>query len=171
MPRVKLDKIDRNILHHLQENARITNVELAQAAGISAPPCLRRVRALEEKDIIHGYHAQLNHAALGYTISVFAYVKLVSQAEPDLRKFEAQVQEWDMVRGCHMIAGEVDYILKVVAPDWSSYQQFLANELSATENVTSVKSNLCMATVKNAPGVPVIDEGSCSYKKQAGGRR
>jgi DNA-binding Lrp family transcriptional regulator len=155
MPRVKLDKIDRKILHHLQSNARMTNVELAQAAGISAPPCLRRVRALEEKDIIRGYHAHLNHAALGYTVCVFAYVKLVSQAEPDLRKFEDSVKEWDMVRECHMIAGEVDYILKVVAPDWSSYQQFLANELSATDNVTSVKSNLSMATVKDTPGIPV----------------
>ena len=168
MPRVKLDKIDRKILSHLQANARMTNVELAQAAGISAPPCLRRVRALEEKGIIRGYHANLNKAALGYTVTVFAYVKLVSQAEPDLRKFEARVDGWEMVRECHLIAGEVDFILKVVAPDWSRYQQFLTSELSATENVTSVKSNLCMATVKDAPGIPIAPDDDTYPKRKAG---
>ena len=170
MPRVKLDKIDHKILSCLQANARMTNVELAKAAGISAPPCLRRVRALEDKGIIRGYHARLNRSALGYTVTVFAYIKLVSQAEPDLRKFEAAIETWDMVRECHMIAGEVDYILKVVAPDWSRYQQFLTDELSATENVISVKSNLCMATVKDAPGVPLASGDEASKKRKSGNR-
>src|SRR5580692_9760583 len=102
MPKVKLDRIDRKILHDLQESGRMTNVELAQRAGISAPPCLRRVRALEEAGVIKGYHADLSPEALGYSVSVFALVGLSSQAETDLKAFEALIAKWDEVRECHM---------------------------------------------------------------------
>ncbi len=155
MRRIKLDKIDRRILHDLQENGRITNVELAKNAGISAPPCLRRVRALEEAGYIKGYHARIDSNVLGYGVTIFAQVKLTSQAEPDLVKFEEQCKSWPLVRECHMLAGEIDFLLKIVARDWDDYQQFLTNELTAAPNVTSVKSSLGIRSVKEEPGVPV----------------
>src|SRR5918996_523099 len=92
--RIKLDKVDRRILRDLQDNGRMTNVELAERAGISAPPCLRRVRALEEAEVIKGYHADLNASALGYHVTVFAHVGLSSQAEHDLKAFEELVNSW-----------------------------------------------------------------------------
>lgn len=155
MKRVKLDKIDRKILKNLQENGRITNVELAKEAGISAPPCLRRVRALEENGFIKGYHAKVDPTVLGYGVTVFAQVKLVSQAESDLKKFEALINEWEMVRECWMLAGETDFILKIVAVDWDDYQHFLTEKLTAAPNVTSVKSSLAIRASKDEAGVPI----------------
>ena len=131
MQRVKLDRIDRRILRDLQDDGRMTNVELARRAGISAPPCLRRVRALEEAGYIRGYHADIEPHALGYNVTVFAHVGLNSQAEADLRAFEDLVGQWDQVRECHMLAGETDFLLKVVAKDWDDYQRFLTTRLTA----------------------------------------
>jgi DNA-binding Lrp family transcriptional regulator len=158
MRRVKLDRIDRRILRDLQANGRMTNVELAQRAGISAPPCLRRVRALEEAEVIKGYHADLNPGALGYHVTVFAQVGLSSQAEHDLKAFEELVNEWPQVRECHMLAGETDFLLKIVAEDWDSYQKFLTTRLTTAPNVSHVKSALAIRTAKLAPGVPVEAE-------------
>lgn len=155
MKRVKLDKIDRKILSNLQDDGRITNVELAKEAGISAPPCLRRVRALEDNGFIKGYHAKVDPVALGYGVTVFAQVKLVSQAETDLKKFEEMINNWEMVRECHMLAGETDFLIKIVAHDWDHYQNFLTHELTAAPNVTSVKSSLAIRSAKDAPGVPI----------------
>lgn len=155
MRRHKLDKIDRKILNDLQNNGRITNVELASRAGISAPPCLRRVRKLEEAGFIKSYHAFLDPAALGYSVTVFAHVKLTSQAEPDLRKFEEAVTSWPDVRECHMLTGETDYMLKIVAKNWDSYQSFLTQTLTSAPNVASVKSSLRIRVTKEMPGVPV----------------
>lgn len=155
MKRSRLDKIDKKILDILQKNGRITNVELASSVGISAPPCLRRVRALESADFIQSYHAKLNNVALGYGVTVFAMVKLVSQAEKDLKDFEAHISKMDMVRECYMLAGEVDFILKIVAKDWDAYQEFLTNELTSAPNVSTVKSSLAMRSAKQTQGVPV----------------
>lgn len=155
MKRIKLDKIDRKILKSLQEDGRITNVELAKNAGISAPPCLRRVRALEDAGFIKGYHAEVDPNILGYGVTIFANVRLISQAESDLNKFEELVHSWDRVRECHMLAGETDFILKIVASDWDDYQQFLTHELTAAPNVTSVKSSLAVRASKDEPGVPI----------------
>jgi len=155
MKRIKLDKIDRKILKTLQENGRITNVDLAKIVGISAPPCLRRVRALEEAGYIQGYHARVDPHVLGYGVSVYAQVKLLSQAEGDLKKFEEQLKEWPMVREAHMLAGETDFLLRIVAHDWDDYQNFLTHDLTAAPNVTSVKSSLAIRTSKEEPGVPV----------------
>ena len=157
--RVKLDQIDRRILHDLQEDGRITNVELARRAGISAPPCLRRVRALEESGFIRGYHADLSPKSLGYNVTVFAYVGLSSQSESDLEKFESLVNSWPEVRECHMLAGDVDFLLKVVADDWDAYQGFLTTKLTAAPNVSQVKSALSIRTAKSAPGVPINLDG------------
>lgn len=161
MPRVKLDAIDRRILHDLQEDGRITNVDLAKRAGISAPPCLRRVRVLEEAGYIRGYHADLDAKALGFNVTVFAHVGLNSQAEADLDAFESRVRQWPEVRECHMLAGETDFLLKVVAKDWDAYQHFLTTRLTAAPNVSHVKSALSIRTSKSSPGVPIDpdDEG------------
>lgn len=157
MRRVKLDKIDLRILHDLQADGRITNVELAKHAGISAPPCLRRVRALEEAGFIRGYHAALNGEALGYGVTVFAQVGLTSQAESDLVAFEARVAKWPQVRECYMLAGETDFLLRIVATDWDSYNRFLTSELTAAPNVSHVKSALAIRASKQDVGVPIDD--------------
>lgn len=166
MQRVKLDKIDQRILHDLQADGRITNVELARRAGISAPPCLRRVRALEQAGYVRGYHAELDSKALGFNVTVFAHVGLASQAETDLEAFEALVGSWPEVRECHMLAGETDFLLKIVAADWDAYQTFLTTRLTPAPNVSNVKSALAIRTAKMEPGVPipVEDNGVASQK-------
>lgn len=158
MRRTKLDKIDRKILRDLQANGRITNVELAKNAGISAPPCLRRVRALEEAGFIRGYHADLDEEQLGYGVTVFAFVGLDSQAETDLVQFEEQVRRWPLVRECHMLQGETDFLLKVVARDLDSYNRFLTNELTAARHVSHVRSAIGIRTSKRDVGVPIDPE-------------
>lgn len=153
--RLQLDAIDRIILAELQTEGRITNVDLAERAGLTAPPCLRRVRALEEAGVIHGYHADLDAEALGYGITVFAMVSLKSQAEADLRAFEDHVAGLPQVRECHMLNGEIDFILKVVAHDLQEFQRFLTSALTPAPNVASVKTSLTIRTSKTLPGVPV----------------
>lgn len=153
--RVKLDDIDRRILSDLQDDGRITNVELARRAGISAPPCLRRVRVLEEAGFIKGYHAELDPKALGFNVTVFAQVGLDSQAEEDLEAFEKLVEGWPQVRECFMLAGEADFLLKVVAEDWDDYQHFLTTQLTTAPNVSHVKSALSIRQSKYLAGVPI----------------
>ena len=167
MRRVKLDRIDRRILRDLQDDGRMTNVELARRAGISAPPCLRRVRALEEAHYIRGYHADINPEALGFGVTVFAQVGLTSQAEADLRKFEELVGSWPLVRECHMLAGETDFILKVVAHDWDDYQRFLTTQLTPAPNVSHVKSALAIRCSKHEPGVPIDLEEKPAARRRA----
>ena len=150
----KLDEIDRKILAELQADGRMTNVELAKRVGISAPPCLRRVRTLEESGFIQGYHADVAARSLGFEVQVFAMVGLQSQAEADLAAFEQRCRNLPMVRECHMLNGEVDFILKCVAPDLSTFQTFLTEELTSAENVASVKTSLVIRCAKDEPGVP-----------------
>jgi DNA-binding Lrp family transcriptional regulator len=154
MSGVKLDLIDRKILAELQADGRMTNVELASRVGISAPPCLRRVRTLEEQGYIKGYHASVNARSLGFEVQVFAMVGLQSQAEADLVAFEGLCKAWSLVRECHMLNGEVDFILKCVAPDLSTFQRFLTESLTSAPNVASVKTSLVIRDAKDAPGVP-----------------
>ena len=160
MRRVKLDRIDRRILRDLQDDGRMTNVELASRVGISAPPCLRRVRSLEEQGFIQGYHAAVDARELGFEVQVFVMVGLQSQAEVDLSAFEARCAKWSLVRECHMLNGEVDFILKCVAPDLSTFQRFLTEELTSAPNVISVKTSLVIRNAKDEPGVPfdVLEE-------------
>lgn len=154
MPTSKLDAIDRKILAELQADGRMTNVELARRVGISAPPCLRRVRHLEESGLILGYHARVDGRALGFEVQVYAMVGLKSQAESDLSEFEDRCRSWPLVRECHMLNGEVDFILKCVASDLLSFQQFLTGELTAADNVESVKTSLVIRGAKDEPGIP-----------------
>ncbi|HKJ72823.1 MAG TPA: Lrp/AsnC family transcriptional regulator [Alphaproteobacteria bacterium] len=154
MAHTKLDATDLRILHSLQDDGRITNVDLAEQVGISPPPCLRRVRALEEGGYIEGYHAALNAEALGYGITVFAMVGLNSQAEADLKAFEERMKTLPLVRECYMLNGEIDFILKIVAPDLGTFQKFLTSELTPAPNVASVKTALTIRNSKKLPGVP-----------------
>lgn len=154
MSAAKLDSVDRKILQTLQENGRITNVDLAQKVGITAPPCLRRVRALEEAGYIEGYHADLNHKSLGFTITAFILVGLNSNSEADLSAFEAKSNEWPLVRECFLVNGEYDFILKVVARDLTEYQEFLTGELTPTPHVSSVKTAFSVRTGKSLTGIP-----------------
>lgn len=150
-----LDEIDRHLLAELQSEGRITNVELASRVGLTAPPCLRRVRALEEAGIIRGYHAELDPASLGFTITVFAMVSLKSQAEEALRAFEEHMGTLPEVRECHMLNGEIDFMLKIVSHDLQSFQEFLTSKLTPAPNVASVKTSLVIRTAKSQPGVPI----------------
>jgi len=153
--KIKLDDVDKQILHDLQKSGRMTNVELAQNAGISAPPCLRRVRTLEQEGIIKGYHADIDGEALGFSVTIFAFVGLTSQAETDLRDFEDMVSQWDNVRECHMLMGETDFLLKIVSHDWDDFQAFLTGKLTPAPNVSHVKTALAIRSRKDLPGVPI----------------
>ncbi len=150
-----LDEIDRQLLNELQSEGRVTNVDLARRVGLTAPPCLRRVRALEEQGIIRGYHAELDASRLGFAITVFAMVSLKSQAEQDLRAFEDHIRTLPEVRECHMLNGEIDFILKIVSCDLQSFQEFLTSKLTPAPNVASVKTSLTIRTAKHLPGVPI----------------
>ena len=149
----RLDAIDRQILKELQDDGRITNVELARRVGISAPPCLRRARALEEAGYIKGYRALLDERLLGYEVTVFAMVHLSSQAEADLKAFEDFVRAEPLVRECWMLSGEIDFVLKCVAPDMKTFQAFVA-ELTAAPHVRNVKTSLTLRNSKDAAMVP-----------------
>ena len=151
----KLDSIDLKILSELQADGRITNVELSRRAKITAPPCLRRMRALEKAGYIQGYHADLDAKSLGFEVTGFAFVGLASQHDQDLKAFEEHVRGWPNVRECFMLSGEVDFILKIVAKDLSGFQSFITETLTAEKNVASVKTALSIHASKNAPGVPI----------------
>ena len=154
MRAARLDATDWQILHALQADGRITNVELARKVGISAPPCLRRVRALEEAGIIEGFTVLLDDKALGFELSAFAMIKLHSQAEPDLNAFEAWAERSPIVRGCYMLSGEIDFLLRCVAPDLTVFQDFIIQELTSAPNVASVKTSLVIRASKHETGVP-----------------
>ena len=153
--RVRLDATDWRILKELQANGRISNVELARKVGISPPPCLRRVRALEQAGMISGYFASLDEKSVGFEVIGFAMVGLHSQSEADLRLFENRVLAWSLVRECYMLSGESDFLLKCVAPDLTVFQDFVIEELTAAPNVASVKTTLVIRRVKFEPGIPV----------------
>jgi DNA-binding Lrp family transcriptional regulator len=149
-----LDAIDRKILKELQADGRMTNVELSRRVGISAPPCLRRVRALEEAGFIKGYRALLDEKKLGYELVVFAMVHLASQAESDLAAFEEFVRGQALVRECWMLSGEIDFVLKCVAPDLKTFQAFVET-LTAGPHVRNVKTSLTLRNSKDAAMVPM----------------
>ncbi len=153
---VRLDAIDWRILKELQADGRITNVALAARVGLSPPPCLRRVRALEDAGLIAGYAALVDEKALGFELTAFAMVGLHNQAEPELRAFENRILGWPLVREAYMMSGEIDYVLKCVAPDLPAFQEFVLDELTAAPNVASVKTSLAIRRAKREPGVTLM---------------
>ena len=156
---VRLDALYWRILKELQADGRMTNVALAERVGLSAPPCLRRVRALEEAGLIAGYTVLLDEPALGFSLTAFAMVGLHNQAEAELRAFENLVLGWPLVREAYMLSGESDYMLKCVAPDLTAFQDFVLNALTAAPNVASVKTFLAIRRAKREPGVPIRVKG------------
>ena len=154
MRRVKLDRIDLRILGDLQDDGRMTNVELARRAGISAPPCLRRVRALEKAGFIRGYHADLDAEKLGFEVMFIALVGLDSQSEAVLSEFEALMAEWQEVRECHMVRGAGDFVLKIVARN-TAHENELTTQLTAAPHVATVQTIQVIRTAKQVPGIPV----------------
>ncbi len=149
-----LDAIDRRILAELQSDGRITNVELARRAGISAPPCLRRVRRLEEAGVIRGYHADTEPHRLGWEIMFFAIVGLESQKEVVLSAFEQLVANWPEVRECHMIRGGGDFLLKLVARD-TAHENLLTQRLTGSPSVSRVQTLQTIRTSHTQAGVPL----------------
>jgi DNA-binding Lrp family transcriptional regulator len=153
-----LDGIDRAILRNLQQNGRMTNVELARRAGISAPPCLRRVRSLEAAGLIRGYRAVLDAEQLGFEVALFALVGLSSQAQATLKAFEEMVASWSEVRECHMIRGGGDFLLKIVARN-TAHENELTTRLTDAPNVTKVSTFQVIRSAKSEPGVPIDPAG------------
>lgn len=148
MLRAALDAIDLKILKELQRDGRMTNVELAERVGVSAPPCLRRVRKLEEQGIIEGYHAVLNGPKLGYDLVAFCMVGLKHQSDSTLKAFAAATQGWSMVRQAWMVSGDSDFLLHCVAENLTSFQDFVIEVLTATENVDTVRTMLTIRPIK-----------------------
>ncbi len=155
MSRSRLDLIDKKILKTLQENGRISNVELARVVGISPPPCLRRVRILTERGYIKSYHAEVDALKMGYGVHVFSMVTLKSQGQDSVKEFEAYIAKLPIVRESHLLTGDADFMLRVVAKDWDSYQEFLTKDLMSAPHVVSVKSFLSLRTGKKLQGIPI----------------
>lgn len=146
--RADLDAIDLKILRELQRDGRMTNVELAERVGISAPPCLRRVRKLEEAGIIEGYHALLNAPKLGVDLVAFCMVGLKRQSDADLKAFGAKVQQWPMVREAWMVNGDSDFLLRCAAQNLTVFQDFVIEVLTADQHVDTVRTMLTIRQVK-----------------------
>ncbi len=153
--RARLDATDWRILKELQADGRLTNVALAQRVGLSAPPCLRRVQALERAGLIRGYHAVVDANLAGFEVAAFAMVTLRAQGETELRAFENRLLTWPIVREAYMLAGDADYMLKCVAADMASFQSFVLDQLTPLPNVASVKSTVVLREAKREPGVPI----------------
>ncbi len=152
---MKLDQIDRKILHHLQENARITNADLAEKVGLSPTPCLRRLRRLESEDIIKGYHTEVNREALGIGVTVVIMIKLEREDEASLRSFEAEISERPEVVECFLVTGKFDYFLRVIIPNLVDYEAFLSETLLRMNNVASVESSFTLRQVTKKNVLPL----------------
>lgn len=148
MPSVDLDAIDIKILRELQGDGRMTNVDLAERVGISAPPCLRRVRKLEEAGVIEGYHAMLNAPKLGFDLVAFCTVGLKKQSETNLKAFAAATKGWPLVRQAWMVSGESDFLLHCIAENLTQFQDFVIEVLTADEHVDTVRTMLTIREVK-----------------------
>lgn len=152
---MKLDTIDRKILDALQANGRLSNVELAERAGLSPSPCLRRVRLLEEAGVINRYVTLLNQDAVGLPVSVFISIKLERQSEDDLDRFEAEVGRHPEVLECYLMTGTRDYLLRVATRDLAAYERFLKTKLTRVENVASIESSFALKQVKYTNSLPL----------------
>ena len=153
-----LDAIDWKILRELQDDGRITNVELSKRVGISAPPCLRRVKRLEESGIIRGYRAMLNSPALGLEVVAFCMIGLNHQSEAELKAFADRTTAWPIVRAAWMVSGESDFLLHCVASDLTTFQSFVIEELTSSPNVDTVRTALTIRQVKDEGPVAIGEQ-------------
>ena len=159
MPNTPLDAIDRRILHHLQENARISNVELASAVGLSPSPCSRRVRDLEAAGIVKEYVTLIDPAAADLPVSVFINVTLEKQVEQDLEVFESAVRDLPEVMECYLMTGDADYLLRVVIADLEAYKGFLMDHLTRIPGVANIRSSFALKQVTYRTALP-LNEGA-----------
>jgi DNA-binding Lrp family transcriptional regulator len=150
-----LDAIDRRILGALQENARLSNVELAATVGLSPSPCLRRVRDLERRGVIRGHVTLVDPAALGLPVSIFVQVSLERQIEPSLESFESIILDRPEVMECYLMTGDADYMLRVVVPDLDAYQRFLMDHLTRVPGVANIRSSFALKQVKYRTALPL----------------
>ena len=155
MPKIKLDDIDRRILAALQEDGRMTSVELAERVGLSPSPCARRVRLLEQAGIITGYVALVDQVAVGLPISVFASIKLERQREEELDRFADAVARWPEVVDCHLMTGQRDFLLRIVVQDLEAYERFLKDKLTRLDGVASIESSFALKQLKRSHALPV----------------
>ena len=155
MPKTPLNEIDLKILSHLQNNARLTNVELSEHIHLSQSPCLRRVRNMESSGIIQGYVALVDQNAVGLPVSVFVNVRLEKQIERALEKFEETVQDWSEVMECYLMTGDSDYLLRVVASDLAAYERFLMDKLTCVPGVASINSSFALKQVTYKTALPI----------------
>jgi len=152
---MKLDHIDHNILRHLQENARITNAELADRVGLSPTPCLRRLRRLESEGIIRGYHTEIDREALGVNVTVIILVKLEREDDNTLKEFEAALKSRSEVMECYLVTGKFDYFIRVVVPSLATYEAFLSETMLRMPNIATIESSFMLREVERKVVMPV----------------
>ena len=155
MPDIDLDAIDRRILTAIQTNARMRNVDLAEAVGLSASPCLRRVKRLEDAGVIRDYVTLVDQQAVGLPVSIFISVTLERQVEKALEEFEATIRSWPEVMECYLMTGDADYLLRVVTADLSAYERFLMDRLTRVTGVAAIKSSFSLKQVVYRTALPV----------------
>ncbi len=151
------DTTDRRILEVIQEEARISNTELADRVGLSPSPCWRRVRTLEATGVIERYVTLVNAKAVGLPITVFATVTLEKQVESALGSFEKAVTERPEVMECNLMTGEFDYLLRVVVPDLAAYERFLMDHLTRIKGIASIKSSFSLKQASYKTALPLPD--------------
>jgi len=154
---MKLDHIDYKILKHLQDNARITNADLADKVGLSPTPCLRRLRRLETDGIILGYHTEVNREALGVNVTVIILVKLEREDDKALRAFEKEIKKRNEVMECYLVTGKFDFFLRVVVPTLASYERFLSETILRMPNIATVESSFTLREVERKIVIPLPD--------------
>jgi len=164
-----MDDIDRKILKQLQENARITNADLADQVGLSPAPCLRRVRALEESGVIRKHVTLLDARALNLGVTVFVQITLDLQVENRLELFEKAILRRPEVLECYLMTGDSDYLLRVVVPDVEAYERFLKQSLTRLEGVAGIKSSFALKQVKYSTVLPLDPPGAATQKRSARG--
>ena len=162
MPRSDLDDIDRRILDTLQENARISNADLAREVGLSPSPCLRRVRELEQAGVIRRHVSLLDPARVGLPLSVFVQVTLERQIEQELDAFERAMLARPEVMECYLMTGDSDYLLRVVVADVAAYERFLKDHLTRVAGVSSIKSSFALNQVKYGTALPLRLAGAAA---------
>lgn len=144
---MKLDRTDYRILHHIQNNARISNIELAEAVGLSPSPCLRRVKTLEKEGVIKRYAGIVDATAVGLPISIFVNVSLERQERTGLEEFEQRIQSYPEVMECYLMTGASDYLVRIVVPDLQAYERFLADKLTRIPGVANIQSSFALKQV------------------------
>ena len=165
MPKYELDTIDQQILENLQNDARLSNVDLARTVGLSPSPCLRRVARLQKTGVIRGYATLLDAEAVGLPVSVFVNVTLEKQIEPALETFEMEIRAHREVMECYLMTGDADYLLRVVTSDLAAYERFLLNHLTRIPGVASIKSSFALKQVAYRTALPIAAEGRSATKK------